>query len=709
MTEPVPLAMIGRAVVGQGVTFLYEQVGALLQRWRYRRRADPGGKERLDVPLIPSRALDGQPTARDADLAIVEQSSAELSRLYGVLAPYAMGLADVRLTDSDLIAAVARLRDLLEAAYGQRLTFRGEQRERTGTEVDVRQVVEVLGGKLTGIGTLSLDGGRAQVQQVVDEASAGSEIVGIGSVTVGGPAEATAKAPPRANDTRTVNPRLEAPPAVEAGTTFTLLVGIAARPASGVMTQASFETAGDTFDLTVTLLLDGFTTADGSDPIRTMRVSAQAPYPAGIVDLIAVDDPALRPARTIVATYSIDGRTLGTASTSVLVLREDQAPPAVPADVAPRQVKGWALPLEGAPDLVVTVARGNDEAGRRLQWTAESPHAEVVVPQAPVVKVLSEQSAGDWARRVMVGVEQHSAPDDLPGYLRGIQIMVGDHVPAEIWAALASAAAVAPHPAVLLTTDDPFVPWELAKVPQPWDAERADLLGAQCSLGRWTYRSDQPEPNPTHTLDVAKVAVVKGTYRGAAQLPEAEAEADHIAARYEGVLVAAELPAVLNCIKGDPEADVLHFAVHGRLDVTGLQDGILMTDKRALSPETILGQEAARPRLVFINACQVGQGQQMLGDVAGVVPSFIRIGAQAVIAPLWKVDDVAAREFAERLYNAMAAGRRVADVLAQERAAAAGAGVAGTPQSTVLAYLFFGHPRLTVTLPQGSPDAAATP
>jgi len=292
----------------------------------------------------------------------------------------------------------------------------------------------------------------------------------------------------------------------------------------------------------------------------------------GVVDLIAVDDPALRPARVIVAVYSLGGRTLGTASTSVVVLREDEKPPGAPSEAGRRRVKGWSLPMEAEPDLVVTVARGNDEAGRRLQWTAQSPHDDVVVPQAPVVRVLPEQSAGDWARRVMLGVEQHTDPDDLAGYLRGIQIMVGDHVPAEIWAALASAAEAAPHPAVLLTTDDPFIPWELAKVPHPWDAQRPDILGAQCSLGRWTYRSDQPEPNPSHTLDVARIAVVKGTYKGASQLPEAEAEADHLAAAYGAVVVDAELSTVLKCIKGDPEADALHFAVHGRLDVSGLQE-----------------------------------------------------------------------------------------------------------------------------------------
>jgi CHAT domain len=141
----------------------------------------------------------------------------------------------------------------------------------------------------------------------------------------------------------------------------------------------------------------------------------------------------------------------------------------------------------------------------------------------------------------------------------------------------------------------------------------------------------------------------------------------------------------------------VHFAVHGRLDVTGTQDGIIMNDKSALSFESILGVESGRPRLAFLNACQVGQAQQMLGDAAGIVPSLIQIGAQGVIAPLWKVDDAVAREFAERFYAGLFAGRTVPDLLAEERARAFAAGGGGSPESTVLAYLFFGHPRLTVT------------
>jgi hypothetical protein len=356
----------------------------------------------------------------------------------------------------------------------------------------------------------------------------------------------------------------------------------------------------------------------------------------------------------------------------------------------------WTLPSGGTPDLQITVARGNDTAGRQLVWTAHSPHHEVEVPKVPVRKQLDDDAVGDWTRRVMRGVEAHKNAAGLAEYLRGIQILVGRQVPREIWATLGSAArAAGGHPTVLFATAEPYLPWELAKVPQRWDPDRPDLLGAQAAFGRWLYEDDGDVAAPAPTVEVADIAVVKGEYTGSARLPEAEAEADHLVATYGATPVRAETVAVLACLRGNPEADLVHFAVHGKLDLTGMQDGIIMNDRSALDPLSILGVENGRPRLAFVNACQVGQSQEMLGDTAGVVPSLIQIGAQGVIAPLWKVDDTAAREFAERFYSAVFAGRPVPEVLAEERARALAA--VDSPESTVLAYLFFGHPRLTVT------------
>lgn len=63
---------------------------------------------------------------------MIRREYRELVRLSGALSPYAQEQVDIAADDEDLAFQAGQLRDLLEAVYGQRLTFRGEQRERTG-------------------------------------------------------------------------------------------------------------------------------------------------------------------------------------------------------------------------------------------------------------------------------------------------------------------------------------------------------------------------------------------------------------------------------------------------------------------------------------------------------------------------------------------------------------------------------------------------
>jgi hypothetical protein len=498
--------------------------------------------------------------------------------------------------------------------------------------------------------------------------------------------------------TRKVHARLDTPREVAAGSEFTLTVGIAAAPPTGARERAPMQVPVGEFRLTVALMTDGFTRADGGSGWElTMIGSSQQPYPAMALELVALDDPELQRSRAITAVYDIGGHTIGVATAVIDVLPAAEAPAASRLDstALPPRLEAWVVPTEGEPDLVITVSSGSDKAGRRLLWHVTSPHAAVRAPAGPVTTVLPHDT-GEWARRVMRDVEERRNDPRLPYYLRHVSKTVGERIPEEIWAALHDSARVCEHPAVLLATAEPFIPWELAQVPCPWDRQRPDLLGAQAQLGRWIYPEPGDIPAPTATIEVTRMAVVKGVYGGTSRLKEAEAEADELVTKYRARPVPAQAQAVLACIEGEPEADVLHLAVHGRLGVAGVQDGIILDDRhRPLGPGDIGGARTCRPRLVFLNACQVGQGQEMLGEVAGVVPSFITARAQAVIAPLWKIDDAAARQFAERFYVGLYAGRPVAELLAEERTRALGS--TGAPELSVLGYVFFGHPRLTAT------------
>ena len=94
-----------------------------------------------------------------------------------------------------------------------------------------------------------------------------------------------------------------------------------------------------------------------------------------------------------------------------------------------------------------------------------------------------------------------------------------------------------------------------------------------------------------------------------------------------------------------------------------------------------------------MNACEAGQGQEVLGLYGGLAAAFLTKEAIAVIAPIWAVEDKIARDVATRVYKRVLKGSSPADALRRERASVS---EASNVSPDVLAYVFFGHPQLTV-------------
>jgi CHAT domain-containing protein len=143
----------------------------------------------------------------------------------------------------------------------------------------------------------------------------------------------------------------------------------------------------------------------------------------------------------------------------------------------------------------------------------------------------------------------------------------------------------------------------------------------------------------------------------------------------------------------------LHFALHGTYAPEGMLEGLLLVDGERLDPMVVKGCAFARAPFVFLNACQVGSGNEVLGDYAGLAEAFLHAGAAAVIAPLWSIDDVAAKQLALRFYTrVLTEGAPPAAVLRDERRAYAGPD--GDGAATRLAYQYFGHPALLLRVPE---------
>jgi hypothetical protein len=206
------------------------------------------------------------------------------------------------------------------------------------------------------------------------------------------------------------------------------------------------------------------------------------------------------------------------------------------------------------------------------------------------------------------------------------------------------------------------------------------------------------------------MAVVWGVYTSATlqRLEAAEEEAKIIQDRYHAASIDAQPDLVYPLLGGAPPSDILHFAVHGRYDPQGAGEGIYLVSGPPIDPFQIRGSDlSSRAPFVFLNACQVGAGQNLLGNYGGIAQAFLRIGASAVVAPLWSIDDTIAQKIALAFYErALAAddeddeerengagdGQRpaVADLLRKARAAAG-------QSPTYLAYQFYGHPSLRLS------------
>ena len=485
--------------------------------------------------------------------------------------------------------------------------------------------------------------------------------------------------------------RIECDDTLLAGTAFDLTVGLSATQVRGVVGPALIRppsSVGD-YELTAHVVADGFDLAPGETWRKTMVVSVAEPYPFVVFHLIA--PPASdNQVREINVLYSVDSQTMGLGIRPVRVL-DGLTPGAGLPPPLPGVAGSLGVPLaDEPPDLTVRILRGN-EVGRLL-WSFESPHASLV--DEGTTSIGDDPDA--FARTVISTIAAHEGRPTLALGLHGIGLTIAAKVPDEMWAALTTViTAVAPRrPTVLLLSEEAYVPWELATMPTPLDPAVIGFLGAQVTIGRWVLATDRPSLPPPRMVHVDGMIVISGRYEqpGWSRLEHAEAEAAALVERYHAIGVDAVTDKVVGCLLGDPAAEVLHFSLHGKYDPGSARQGLVLVDGDVIDPLVVKGGALAHAPLVFLNACQVGTGQETLGDYAGLAESFLFAGASAVVAPLWSIDDAVASALAERFYSKAFAGDPLAEIVRAERAAF-GTGD-DSNSSTLVAFQFFGHPAM---------------
>jgi hypothetical protein len=535
-------------------------------------------------------------------------------------------------------------------------------------------------------------------------------------------------------------PRVDAPAFVPALEPFFVVVGFGMQKQADLIgQQIAFpgDVAYDEIDLTIELCAaSGVRALTGWS--LALRVSVRNPASAQVTFELIGDEPAdaARPLLTMLEVrYVLDGTVCGTAAKPLVVTAStEQAPPS-----CKQNHDAWnSIPAEASqitlradsevPDLTIEISKPdrNSSSGDYM-CRLYSPHT-LATDHGPFPMGLG-QDAKTFAKAIVEEVRLLAHNPLLNMTLVGYAKLIASCLPVQVFAALREVANAATDtvPAVLIVSAEPYIPWELAWIDSPMDPARPQFLGCQTLLGRWLRdagatanpvsnpNTQRPAIHPIANITVHNLAVMAAYYKpetGLRRLPKAEEEARTIVERHGGL----PLPAISESMRdllgrrlkrraefiGGVEA--VHFAGHGDYDPAQSDaSALFLADGVPLRSTVFRAAEygGALQPLMFLNACMLGIGGELLGDMAGFPGNSLRGGFGGVLGALWEVDDGLAHDFAlefwqRALPSPPATGEPISAILRDLRAKYVH-DAKPAPDSTHLAYVYYGHPRLTLT------------
>ncbi|HPT48596.1 MAG TPA: CHAT domain-containing protein [Accumulibacter sp.] len=541
------------------------------------------------------------------------------------------------------------------------------------------------------------------------------------------PGEPITPATASASTAFTAYPRLDTPDTVSSGETFRIRVGLgrqAQTDTTGGRLELALPDELQAFELDLLVVAEGFAMPDGcrhrlpvdrgNSEAKTVELTLVAPDVAG--------DACLS---TISVFYFFAALPCGHAARRIAVLPDGRPPlRETHGSGTPwfeERDTGGAIRIDPdvpAADLTVIVSKPDgNPAGGQYVWSFASPHP-VDLPPLPIVANLGTD-ARDLGSRIIEGVQKAETLEMVGLKIGGLGRNIAEKMPGQFWPLLAAVAEKVAtgspdrRPSVLFITAETHVPWELAKMATPLSDDAPPYLGCQVDIGRWPLNdSGNPGLSPSSGIDVRRMAVVVGDYAarsGWRKLDSAEQEGTSIAARHRGLRMQAAPADIKNLLYaripdggGAHGAEAVHFACHGEaIGAHPLDAAVILEDGQHLDPDYLTDSPlGARFRpFLFLNACQVGKAGELLGSFSGFAGESLKGGFRAFLAPLWSVDDRIAHDIAIEFYNRAfgepgTAPEPVAAVLRDLRSRF-------NPDqeknsATRLAYVFYGHPGLTL-------------
>jgi hypothetical protein len=228
-----------------------------------------------------------------------------------------------------------------------------------------------------------------------------------------------------------------------------------------------------------------------------------------------------------------------------------------------------------------------------------------------------------------------------------------------------------------VTSDEPWIPWELIKPyddGDPDDPVDDDFLCLQFQLTRWLAG----ESRPADLVRVEQLAVIEaGETPQMQELPRASAEHElvvHLADPVSGVKDASP-----EGIFGDVFAllerggtQLLHFSGHAEFLPGQPNESEIMLGDRPFRPRHLTGKLRTRLRqdrpLVYFNGCSVARQGWSLTRLGGWADRWVRqCGCGAFVGPQWSVNDQEAYELARLFYAALKAGKTFGEAALEAR------------------------------------------
>ena len=185
MVDPFSMGAFGALAATEGIKFLYGQAAEVLRRWRDRRAGRQADSQRPIPTKGSETVLEGSVEAPAVNFEILDRLHQDIKQLAGVLGPYAGGLEVPDSHDQDLALAADGLRRALEAVYGQRITFKGENRAASGPIVIGRAETDRVAGDVAGLRARLVRSGRIETSATAKEVLEGGKVSGGEFDTIG--------------------------------------------------------------------------------------------------------------------------------------------------------------------------------------------------------------------------------------------------------------------------------------------------------------------------------------------------------------------------------------------------------------------------------------------------------------------------------------------------------------------------------------------